>query len=123
MPHIIIDHSPNLSDAASGLCDALRRAAIATEAFPTAGIRVRAFAPHAMSMADGDDKHGYVDVTVRVREGRPEAQRIAVAEAIYAAAEAHLAEAMATRSVALSVELREMADKTTLKGGTVRDHL
>ena len=123
MPHLIVDHSPNLTEAASGLCEALRRAVVATDVFPLAGVRVRAVVPQDVSMADGDPKHGYVDVTVRVREGRDEATRVRVAEAVFEALRAHMAPAMETRSVALSVELREMADRTTLKTGNVREHL
>ena len=123
MPYLTVEHSQNVADAVEGLCDALRRAAIETGIFPVAGVRVRAYPARDYAMADGDPKHGFVDVTVRMREGRDEATRVRAAEAIMAAAEAHLAPAMETRSIGLSVEVREMADAAALKGGNVREHL
>ncbi len=77
MPHVMLDYSANLEDAVdiADLCSCLRLAAIETGVFPMAGIRVRAFAATHVSIADGDAQHGYIDISVRLREGRDLATR------------------------------------------------
>jgi 5-carboxymethyl-2-hydroxymuconate isomerase len=125
MPHISIDYSPNLEaeiDIAL-LCDTLRLAAIETGEFPVAGVRVRAFAASHTSIADGNPDHGYIDISVRLRAGRDLPTRQAAAQAIFAAAEAHLAPAMASHSIALSLEMRDIDADLSPRTGTIRDHL
>ncbi|TNF64118.1 MAG: 5-carboxymethyl-2-hydroxymuconate Delta-isomerase [Rhodobacteraceae bacterium] len=125
MPHISLDYSPNMDERTdiAALCDVLRRAAIATGVFPLAGVRVRAIRAAHVSIADGDPAHGYVDIAVRLREGRDLATRQAAAQAIFAAAEAHLAPAMARFSIALSLEMRDIDAALSPRTGTIRDHL
>ena len=125
MPHLMIDYSPNLEahvDIAA-LCDHIRRAAIDTGVFPMAGIRVRAFAANHVSIADGEAKHGYIDISVRLRKGRPTAAKQAATQSVFAAAEAFLAPVMAQRSIALSMEMRDIDPGLSPKSGTIRDQL
>ncbi len=125
MPHITLDYSPNMETRTniSALCDTLRRAAIESGVFPLAGVRVRAFRADHTSIADGQDIHGYIDIVIRLREGRDDATKQHAARAVFDAAERFLAPAMATHSVALSLELRDMQADLALKAGTIRDHL
>ncbi len=125
MPHILLDYSSNMEDRTdmAVLCDVLRRAAISTGVFPMAGIRVRAVRVDHVSIADGNPDHGYIDVSVRLRAGRDLSTRQAAAQAIFAAAEAHLAPAMARHSIALSLEMRDIDADLSPKTGTIRDHL
>ncbi len=125
MPHILLDYSSNMEDRTDivALCDVLRRAAIDTGVFPMAGIRVRALRVDHVSIADGNPAHGYVDISVRLRAGRDLPTRQAAAQAIFAAAEAHLAPAMAGHSIALSLEMRDIDADLSPKAGTIRDHL
>ncbi|MGH1354756.1 MAG: 5-carboxymethyl-2-hydroxymuconate Delta-isomerase [Thalassovita sp.] len=125
MAHFIIDYSANLEDAIDwpAFCDLLRTEAIATGVFPMAGIRVRAFAATHVSIADGDPKHGYIDISIRLREGRDLETRKAATAAIFAAAESFLKPIMQTRSVALSMEMRDIDAALAPKTGTIRDHL
>ncbi len=125
MAHFIIDYSANLEDAIDWpvFCDLLRTEAIATGVFPTAGIRIRAFAATHVSIADGDPKHGYIDISIRLREGRDLETRKAATAAIFAAAESFLKPIMQTRSVALSMEMRDIDAALAPKTGTIRDHL
>ena len=125
MPHLAIEYSSNLDDAVdvSALCDHLRRAAIEIETFPMAGVRVRAFATDHYSIADGDPKHGFIDISIRLRGGRPLAVRKEATETIFEAAKSFLAPVMATRSIALSLEMRDIDPELSPKAGTIRDHL
>lgn len=121
----MIDYSPNLEATVdiSALCDHIRRAAIETGVFPMAGIRVRAFAASHVSIADGDAKHGYIDISVRLRKGRSTAAKRAATQAIFNAASTFLAPVMAQHSIALSMEMRDIDPILSPKSGTIRDHL
>ena len=123
MPHLTVDYSANVEDAVEGLCDVIRQAAIRTGVFPMPGIRVRAFRADQVSIADGGDRHGYVDISIRLRAGRTDQQKELAASAVFEAARVHLAPAMATRSIALSLELRDIDPDLSPKAGTIRDHL
>jgi 5-carboxymethyl-2-hydroxymuconate isomerase len=125
VPHLIVDYSANMEDRLdmAAFCDGLRRAAIATGILPLAGVRVRAVRADHVSIADGNPAHGYVDISVRLRAGRDPDSRKAATAAIFAAARAMLAPAMAQHPVALSLEMRDIDPELSPKCGTIRDHL
>lgn len=125
MPHIMLDYSANVESYAdiAGLCACLRRAAAETGVFPLAGIRVRAFAANHVSIADGDPRHGYIDISLRLRAGRGLDTRKRAAQAVFAAAQAYLEPAMQRHSLALSLELRDIDPELSPKCGTTRDHM
>ncbi|WP_170476085.1 5-carboxymethyl-2-hydroxymuconate isomerase [Ruegeria arenilitoris] len=125
MPHIQIDYSGNLEpDVDIGaLCEAVRSSASQIDALPIPGIRVRAIKVDHYAIADGDPKHGFVDISVRLREGRTARVKQQVIERIFESARAFLSSAMNIRSIALSAELREIDANLAPKCGTIRDHL
>ncbi len=125
MPHIMIDYSANLEDRldVAGLCSALRDAAAETGVFPLAGIRVRATACTHVVIADGDPRHGFLDISVRLRGGRTlEAKKTATAH-IFAAAEAFTAEVMDTMPFMLSLEMRDIDPELSPKASSIRKYL
>lgn len=125
MPHIQIDYSPNLESRLdiAGLCRVLRDAAVATGILPLAGIRVRATACTHVVIADGDPRHAFLDISLRLRGGRPEeAKRRATAE-IFAAAEAYCADVLATSSFLLSFEMRDIDPDLSPKTSSIRRYL
>jgi 5-carboxymethyl-2-hydroxymuconate isomerase len=125
VPHLIIDYSANLEEAIdmAGLCECLRIVATGLDAFPSAGVRVRAHAAQHYAIADGNPAHGYIDVSVRLRAGRELAVKQAATQALFAAAEAFIAPVMAIRPIALSFEMRDIDPDLSPKTGTIRDHL
>ena len=125
MPHFMIEYSGNLEGVVdfSGFCEAIRAAAAGIEAFPVPGIRVRAFKADHFAMADGDPKHGFIDISIRLREGRPHSVKEAATLAIFESARKFLEPALDTRSLALSVEMRDIDASLSPKTGTVRQHL
>lgn len=125
MPHLIIDYSANLEDAIdmSGLCECLRTVATGLDAFPSAGVRVRAHAARHYAIADGNPAHGYIDVSVRLRAGRDLAVKKAATQALFAAVEAYIAPVMSRQPIALSFEMRDIDPDLSPKTGTIRDHL
>lgn len=125
MPHFQIDYSANLEEVVdmSALCEVIRSAAADIDTFPTAGIRVRAIRVDHVAMADGDPKHGFIDLSVRLREGRPDAVKEDAITRIFAAMKGFVAPAMEHRSIALSAEMREINAALAPKFGNVRDHM
>lgn len=125
MPHFMVDYSPNIEDRVdmAEFCNALRLAAIETGVFPMPGLRIRAMRADHVSIADGDAKHGYIDISVRLRAGRDMATRKSATDHIFAAAKAFLAPALAQHSIAVSFEMRDIDPELSPKTGTIRDHL
>ena len=125
MPHFQIDYSANLEEVVdmSALCEAIRAAAAQIETFPTPGIRVRGTRVDHMAMADGNAKHGFIDLSVRLREGRAlDVKKDAIAR-VFAALKDFVSPAMETRSIALSAEMRDIDAALSPKFGNVRDHM
>ena len=87
MPHIQIDYSANLEARldVAGLCAVLRDAAVATGVFPLAGVRVRAIRVDHVVIADGNPKHAFLDISVRLRAGRTGEAKARATAAIFAA--------------------------------------
>ena len=125
MPHFHIDFSANLERVVdiAQLCEAIRTKAAEIEAFPTAGIRVRAVRVDYCAMADGNPKHGFVDLSVRLREGRSDAVKQDAIARIFATLKDFMAPVMETRSIALSAEIRDIDANLSPKFGNVRDHM
>ncbi|WP_270733093.1 5-carboxymethyl-2-hydroxymuconate isomerase [Shimia sp. Alg240-R146] len=125
MPHFHIDYSANIEEVVDiqALCEAIRASATEIETFPAAGIRVRATRSDHVAIADGNPKHGYIDLSVRLREGRSvDVKQDAIAR-IFATLKDFMGPAMETRSIALSAEIRDIDAALSPKFGTVRDHL
>ncbi|MFB0930371.1 MAG: 5-carboxymethyl-2-hydroxymuconate isomerase, partial [Ascidiaceihabitans sp.] len=110
MPHFHIEYSANLESLVdmAQLCEAVRAKAAAIDTFPMAGIRVRATRVDHVAIANGNPKHGFVDLSVRLREGRPhDVKRDAISQ-IFAVLTDFMAPSMETLSVALSAEMRDI---------------
>ena len=125
MPHFHIDYSPNLEARLdiAGLCVAVRDAAAETGVFPLAGIRVRATPAAHVVMADGNPEHAFLDLSVRLREGRDLEKRKRATAMIFAAIEAYCADVMASSSFMLSMEMRDIDAELSPKASSIRDYL
>jgi 5-carboxymethyl-2-hydroxymuconate isomerase len=125
MPHIQIDYSPNLTSRLDVglLCLALRDAAVETGVLPLAGIRVRAVQVDHWVIANGDAQHGFIDISVRLRAGRTLDARKAAVATLFAAAEAFCAEALASSSLMLSMEMRDIDPELAPKTSSIRRYL
>lgn len=125
MPHLTLDYSANLEPLCdiSALCNHLRLAAIKTGVLPLAGIRVRAFSADHVSIADGSATNIYLDISVRLREGRDLEARKQASQDIFAAARDFLAPIIEKHPIALSLEMRNIDADLAPKLNTIRDHL
>jgi 5-carboxymethyl-2-hydroxymuconate isomerase len=107
----------------AALCEAIRAQAAEIETFPTAGIRVRAIGVDHVAIADGNPKHGFIDLSVRLREGRPDDIKKDAIERIFSTLKSFMAPAMESHSIALSAEMRDIDAALSPKFGNIRDHL
>ena len=125
MPHIQIDYSPNIEDVIDigALCEVIRQTAAGIEAFPVAGLRVRAIRVDYVAMADGNPEHGFIDLSIRLREGRPHAVKKDAVKRVFAALKEFMASAMESHSIALSAEIRDINAALSPKFGNVRNHM
>ena len=125
MPHFSIEYSANLEQMVdiAGLCDHLRRAAIATGVFPMPGVRVRAFRADHVSIADGDPKHAFLDLSIRLRGGRTIEDKRRATQEVFDAMKTFMTPALARHSIALSMEMRDIDPELSPKTGTIREHL
>jgi len=125
MPHISIEYSSNLENDVdmSAFCEHLRLAAAGIDAFPVAGIRVRAHRTEHYAIADGQVQHAFIDISVRLREGRTLDVRSQATELLFAAASDYLAPVIGKRSIALSMEMRNIDAELSPKHGTIRQYM
>lgn len=87
------------------------------------GIRVRGFRAEHYSIADGNPKHAFIDLSIRLREGRPQDKKEAATQAVFEAMKNFMQEALKDHSIALSMEMRDIDASLSPKAGTIRDHL
>ena len=125
MPHLQLTYSANLETVVdmNALCEAIRATAASIEAFPVAGLRVRAIRADHFAIADGHAKHGFIDLIVRLREGRaPEVKKAAISQ-VFATLREFMAPAMKHHSIALSAEIQDINADFSPKFGNIRDHM
>ena len=72
LPHFHLEYSANLKTLVdmAGLCVTLRLASERIKFFSLAGIRVRAMTVDHYAFADEAEKHRFIDLTIRFREGQ-----------------------------------------------------
>jgi len=125
MPHIIIEHSANITDAADidGLIERLHAAALETGVFPLGGLRTRAAERAHYRIADGHGDNGFVHVTLRIGHGRDGETKKRAAGHIFDALCDHLGELYDSSSLAISLEVQEIDPDTSFKKNNLHDHV
>ena len=86
MPHFTIEYSANLDTRVDMgvVVEIVRKAAVETGIFPLGGIRVRAIRCEHYAIADGRPDFGFLDMVLRLGEGRDLATRKKAGEHISA---------------------------------------
>ena len=121
MPHFTIEYSANLDarlDMAK-VVEAVRKAAVETGIFPLGGIRVRAIRCEHYAIADGSPYFGFLDMVLRLGEGRNLATRRTAGEHIFRALSDHLDPVFATSKFALSFDMQINDKKTSFKRNNI----
>lgn len=125
MPHLTIQYSANIESALSmpDYCDALYQVMLGSGVFPLAGIRVRAFRADHVVIADKLADNAYIDMVLRMGEGRSAEDRERVGESIMASAASSCSELMSQPHFALSLEIVEISRQFSWKKNTIHARL
>ncbi len=125
MPHFSIEYSSNLEQVINmkDFCNVLRLAGIETKVFPLAGIRVRAIRCDHYSIADNQPENSFIDISVRLREGRELSIKKDATNHIFAAAEKYLKSVLDQYPLALSFEMRDIDPELSPKVNSIRKFL
>jgi 5-carboxymethyl-2-hydroxymuconate isomerase len=125
MPHFTIEYSANLDKRLdmAAVVEVVRKAAIETGIFPLGGIRVRALRCEHYAIADGNPQHGFLDMVLRLGEGRDLATRKKAGEHVFKALSAHLDPVFASSKFALSFDMQINDKETSWKRNNIHDAL
>ena len=125
MPHLIIQYSANVEKTLdmSSLCSAMYDVMLSSGVFPLAGIRVRAFSADHAVIADQLPDNGFVDMVLRMGEGRSTEDKKKVGQSIMTQAESVCAELLDKPHFALSLEIVEISREFSWKTNTMHARL
>jgi 5-carboxymethyl-2-hydroxymuconate isomerase len=125
MPHFTIEYSANLDARVDmgKVVEVVRKAAVETGIFPLGGIRVRAVRCEHYAIADGNPHLGFLDMVLRLGEGRDLAARKNAGEHIFKALSAHLDPVFAETKFALSFDMQINDKNTSWKRNNIHDAL
>lgn len=125
MPHFTIEYSANLDDRLDigAVCEVVRNAAVETGIFPLGGIRVRAIRCEHYAIADARQDYGFLDMVLRIGEGRDLKTRQNAGEQIFQALSKHLDPVFAASRFALSFDMQINDKDTSWKRNNIHDAL
>jgi 5-carboxymethyl-2-hydroxymuconate isomerase len=125
MPHFTIEYSANLDSRVDmgKAVEVVRKAAVETGIFPLGGIRVRAVRCEHYAIADGNPQLGFLDMVLRLGEGRDLATRKKAGEHIFKALSAYLDPVFAQSKFALSFDMQINDKETSWKRNNIHEAL
>ena len=117
MPHILIEHSSNLSDRVDlgGLPRTDHQAALDTGVFPEGGIRTRCVPRESYLIADGHADNAFIHLVLRIGVGRDIETRQRAASEVFEALCDFLGLDMSAYPLGISLEIQEIAPETSHK--------
>jgi 5-carboxymethyl-2-hydroxymuconate isomerase len=125
MPHFTIEYSANIDALVDmgEVVEVVRKAAVETGIFPLGGIRVRAIKCEHYAIADGRPNFGFLDMVLRLGEGRDLATRKKAGEHIFKALSAQLDPVFASNKFALSFDMQINDKETSWKRNNIHEAL
>jgi 5-carboxymethyl-2-hydroxymuconate isomerase len=125
VPHFTLEYSANLDDRVdmAELVEIVRKAAAETGIFPLGGIRVRAVRCEHYAIADGRSELGFLDMVLRLGEGRDLATRKKAGERIFKALSDYLDPVFANSRFALSFDMQINDKETSWKRNNIHEAL
>ena len=125
MPHFTIEYSANLDRSLDigAVCEIVRQAAVETGIFPLGGIRVRAVRCEHYAIADAKHDYGFLDMVLRLGEGRDLTTRKQAGEHIFKALSAYLDPIFKETKFALSFDMQINDKDTSWKRNNIHDAL
>jgi 5-carboxymethyl-2-hydroxymuconate isomerase len=125
MPHFTIEYSANIDGLADmgAVVEIVRKAAVETGIFPLGGIRVRAVKCEHYAIADGRPGLGFLDMVLRLGEGRDLATRQKAGEHIFKVLSAYLDPVFKNSKFALSFDMQINDKETSWKRNNIHEAL
>ncbi|MGX9431493.1 MULTISPECIES: 5-carboxymethyl-2-hydroxymuconate Delta-isomerase [Bradyrhizobium] len=125
MPHFTIEYSANLDSRLDmgEVVELVRKAAIETGIFPLGGIRVRAVRCEHYAIADGRNDYAFLDMVLRLGEGRDLATRKKAGDHIFRTLSTYLDPVFASSKFALSFDMQINDKETSWKRNNIHDAL
>jgi 5-carboxymethyl-2-hydroxymuconate isomerase len=125
MPHFTIEYSANIDGLADmgAVVEIVRKAAVETGIFPLGGIRVRAIKCEHYAIADGRPGFGFLDMVLRLGEGRDLATRQKAGEHIFKVLSAYLDPVFKNSKFALSFDMQINDKETSWKRNNIHEAL
>jgi 5-carboxymethyl-2-hydroxymuconate isomerase len=125
VPHFTLEYSANLDDRIdmARVVEVVRRAAVETGIFPLGGIRVRAVRCEHYAIADGHAEFGFLDMVLRLGEGRDLAARKKAGDHIFNTLSRHLDPVFANGKFALSFDMQINDKETSWKRNNIHEAL
>ena len=125
MPHFTIEYSANIDDLVDmgAVVEVVRKAAVETGIFPLGGIRVRAVKCEQYAIADGRPSFGFLDMVLRLGEGRDLATRQKAGEHIFKVLSAYLDPVFKNSKFALSFDMQINDKETSWKRNNIHEAL
>lgn len=125
MPHLTVEYSANLDGRADldWLCAALLDTLLETGLFEMGAVRVRALRAEHYAVADRLPNNAFVDLNLRIGQGRSADEKKRTGDALFATATALLAPLLATPHFALSLEIREIDAQLSWKSNAIHPRL
>ena len=125
MPHFTIEYSANLDGRVNmgAVVELVRKEAVATGIFPLGGIRVRAVKCEHYAIANGAGNLGFLDMVLRLGEGRDLATRQKAGEHIFKALSVYLDPVFAASKFALSFDMQINDKETSWKRNNIHEAL
>ena len=125
MPHFTIEYSANLEKRVdmAAVVELVRKAAVETGIFPLGGIRVRAVKCEHYAIADARQDYGFLDMVLRIGEGRDLPTRQKAGEHVFQALSKHLDPVFAASKFALSFDMQINDKDTSWKRNNIHEAL
>ena len=125
MPHVLIEHSSNLSSRVDlgDLTRIIHQTALNTGVFPEGGIRTRCIPRENYMIADGHADNAFIHLVLRIRSGRDIETRQRAASAVFEALCDFLADDMSAHPLGISLEVQEIVPQTSYKSNNLHDYV
>jgi 5-carboxymethyl-2-hydroxymuconate isomerase len=125
VPHFTLEYSANLDDHVdmAEVVEIVRKAAVETGIFPLGGIRVRAVRCEHYAIADGSSEFAFLDMVLRLGEGRDLAARKAAGDHIFNTLSGYLNPVFASSKFALSFDMQVNDKETSWKRNNIHEAL
>jgi 5-carboxymethyl-2-hydroxymuconate isomerase len=125
MPHFTLEYSANLDARVDigKVVEVVRQAAVETGVFPLGGIRVRTIRCEHYAIADGSTDFSFLDMVLRLGEGRDLATRKKAGEHIFKALSDYLDPVFANSKLALSFDMQINDKETSWKRNNIHEAL